>query len=96
MQCHKTGESVIVRLCTTVGSVATGQPSLTPKRYLAYLASFSRAATLRQVFDFLCTRLRLRPEDSRLWQLNDEVRPSPALDATNPAGRATLAYLLRR
>ncbi|CAN7937582.1 unnamed protein product [Ixodes hexagonus] len=55
-----------------VGSVATGQPSLTPKRYLAYLASFSRAATLRQVFDFLCTRLRLRPEDSRLWQLNDE------------------------
>ncbi|EEC09881.1 ubiquitin specific protease, putative [Ixodes scapularis] len=53
-------------------TAVVGSPSLTPKRYLAYLASFSRAATLRQVFDFLCTRLRLRPEDSRLWQLNDE------------------------
>ncbi|XP_037289082.2 ubiquitin specific protease 32 isoform X1 [Rhipicephalus microplus] len=60
-----------------VGGVAPGQPSTSPKRYLAYQASFSRTSTLRQVFDFLCTRLRLRPEDTRLWQLQDENNLSP-------------------
>lgn len=70
-----------------VGSVASayvggvgpgGQPSSTsPKRFLAYQASFSRTSTLRQVFDFLCTRLRLRPEDTRLWQLQDENNLTP-------------------
>uniref|UniRef100_A0A224Z2Y2 Ubiquitin carboxyl-terminal hydrolase 32 n=1 Tax=Rhipicephalus zambeziensis TaxID=60191 RepID=A0A224Z2Y2_9ACAR len=60
-----------------VGGVAPGQPSTSPKRYLAYQASFSRTSTLRQVFDFLCTRLRLRPEDTRLWQLQDENNLTP-------------------
>ncbi|XP_042222314.1 ubiquitin carboxyl-terminal hydrolase 32-like isoform X6 [Homarus americanus] len=43
-----------------------------PKRYLAYLAAFSRLATLRQVYDYLATKLRLRIEDIRLWYVRDE------------------------
>ncbi|KAH9383808.1 hypothetical protein HPB48_025578 [Haemaphysalis longicornis] len=58
------------------GSQASGG-SASPKRFLAYQASFSRTSTLRQVFDFLCTRLRLRPEDTRLWQLQDENNLTP-------------------
>lgn len=45
-----------------------------PKRYLAYLAAFSRLATLRQVYDYLASKLRLRVEDMRLWYVRDEVR----------------------
>jgi ubiquitin carboxyl-terminal hydrolase 6/32 len=44
-----------------------------PKRYLAYVAAFSRMATVKQVYDFLCSRLRIRPEDMRLWHYRDEV-----------------------
>lgn len=43
------------------------------KRYLAYLASFSHLATLRQVFEFICMRLRLRLEETRLWLYKDDV-----------------------
>ncbi|XP_068086711.1 ubiquitin carboxyl-terminal hydrolase 32 [Anabrus simplex] len=43
-----------------------------PKRQLAYVAAFSRMATVKQVYDFLCTRLRIRPEDMRLWHYRDE------------------------
>uniref|UniRef100_A0A2R5LJ75 Ubiquitin carboxyl-terminal hydrolase 32 n=1 Tax=Ornithodoros turicata TaxID=34597 RepID=A0A2R5LJ75_9ACAR len=56
-----------------VGSMAVGQINTTPKRYLAYLATFSRTSSLRQVFDFLCARLRLRSDDTRLWQMRDET-----------------------
>lgn len=45
-----------------------------PKRYLAYTAAFSRLATVRQVGEFLCDQLRLKPEDIRLWH----VPPSSA------------------
>ncbi|XP_022251040.1 ubiquitin carboxyl-terminal hydrolase 32-like [Limulus polyphemus] len=48
------------------------QSPTVPKRYLAYLASFSRMSVLKQVFDFLCTRLRLRQEDTRLWLYKDD------------------------
>lgn len=48
------------------------QSPTVPKRYLAYLASFSRMTVLKQVFDFLCTRLRLRQEDTRLWLYKDD------------------------
>ena len=44
-----------------------------PKRYLAYVAAFSRMATVKQVYDFLCSRLRIRAEDMRLWHYRDEV-----------------------
>lgn len=45
-------------------------PSLqTPKRYLAYTAAFSRLATVRQVTEFLCQRLKLKQEDVRLWHV---------------------------
>ncbi|KAF0300546.1 Ubiquitin carboxyl-terminal hydrolase 32 [Amphibalanus amphitrite] len=46
--------------------------STAPKRYLAYTAAFSRQATVRQLYDFLGSRLRLRPEDTRLWHVRDE------------------------
>ncbi|GFR09430.1 ubiquitin carboxyl-terminal hydrolase 32 [Trichonephila clavata] len=42
------------------------------KRYLAYLASFSNLATLRQIFEFICMRLRLRLEETRLWLYKDD------------------------
>ncbi|KFM78271.1 Ubiquitin carboxyl-terminal hydrolase 32, partial [Stegodyphus mimosarum] len=42
------------------------------KRYLAYLASFSRLASLRYVFEFICMRLRLRLEETRLWLYKDD------------------------
>ncbi|XP_037930663.1 ubiquitin carboxyl-terminal hydrolase 32 isoform X2 [Teleopsis dalmanni] len=40
-----------------------------PKRYLAYTAAFSRLATIRQIGEFLCVQLRLRPDDVRLWHI---------------------------
>lgn len=55
------------------GSGVGGSPQAaalqTPKKYLAYLAAFSRLATVRQMCDFLCARLKLRPEDVRLWHV---------------------------
>jgi hypothetical protein len=44
-----------------------------PKRYVAYMAAFSRMASVRQVYDYLCVTLRLRAEDARLWHVKDEV-----------------------
>ncbi|CAG0918046.1 unnamed protein product [Notodromas monacha] len=43
-----------------------------PRRYLAYVAAFSRSATWQQVMTYLCNRLRLQPEDVRLWLFKDE------------------------
>lgn len=40
-----------------------------PKRYLAYTAAFSRLATVKQVAEFLCQRLKLKLEDTRLWHI---------------------------
>lgn len=40
-----------------------------PKRYLAYTAAFSRLATVKQVEEFLCQRLKLKSEDVRLWHI---------------------------
>ncbi|XP_059478649.1 ubiquitin carboxyl-terminal hydrolase 32 [Neocloeon triangulifer] len=47
--------------------------STTPKRYVAYMAAFSRLATVRQVYEFLCSTLKLRAEDVRLWHCKDEI-----------------------
>lgn len=47
--------------------------SAVPKRYVAHTATFSRLATIRHVYNYLCNRLKLRPEDVRLWQFDDEV-----------------------
>lgn len=44
-----------------------------PKRYVAHTATFSRLATIRQVYNYLCNRLKIRPEDVRLWKFCDEV-----------------------
>uniref|UniRef100_W4VR89 ubiquitinyl hydrolase 1 n=1 Tax=Corethrella appendiculata TaxID=1370023 RepID=W4VR89_9DIPT len=40
-----------------------------PKKSLAYTAAFSRLATVKQVAEFLCARLKLRVEDIRLWHI---------------------------
>lgn len=44
-----------------------------PKRHLAYTAAFSRLATVKQVGDFLCQRLKLKYEDIRLWHVYNVV-----------------------
>ncbi|XP_042906047.1 ubiquitin carboxyl-terminal hydrolase 32 isoform X2 [Parasteatoda tepidariorum] len=77
-----TGRPVANPWAGAVGNVASsygGNPSLymtnlptVHKRYLAYLASFSHLATLRQVFEFICMRLRLRLEETRLWLYKDD------------------------
>ncbi|XP_062555918.1 ubiquitin carboxyl-terminal hydrolase 32 isoform X2 [Armigeres subalbatus] len=54
-----------------------------PKKYLAYTAAFSRLATVKQVAEFLCQRLKLRVEDIRLWHL-----------APIPTGVTEFPYLL--
>lgn len=57
------------------GAPAYGYPAaapIAPRRYLAYMASFSRLATLKQLYEFLSMRLRIRPEDIRLWHYKDE------------------------
>ncbi|XP_070572719.1 ubiquitin carboxyl-terminal hydrolase 32-like isoform X2 [Ptychodera flava] len=61
---------------TYVGSSShTNNTPAPPKRYLAYVAAFSRMHTIQQVYDFLCQRLRIRNEDMRLWNLKDENNP---------------------
>ena len=59
-------------LIATAGITHT--TSATPRRYLAYLAAFSKKHTLKQVYDFLSTRLRINKEDIRIWKFKDEVR----------------------
>lgn len=73
------------------GALTTGNyPSVSvpadlqpPKKYLAYTAAFSRLATIKQVAEFLCQRLKLRVEDIRLWHL-----------VSTPAGVTEFPYLL--
>lgn len=74
-QVGNTWTGVVGTMSSACGNATTGfinSISLVPKRYLAYLASFSRMATLKQVFDYLCARLRLRLEDTRLWLYRDD------------------------
>ncbi|CRK98075.1 CLUMA_CG011444, isoform A [Clunio marinus] len=40
-----------------------------PKKYLAYIAAFSRLATVKQVAEFLCARLKLKQDTIRLWHM---------------------------
>ncbi|KAF5303286.1 hypothetical protein FQA39_LY10025 [Lamprigera yunnana] len=44
-----------------------------PRRYLAHTAAFSRLANVRQVIEFLSTRLGLRVEDVRLWHVKENA-----------------------
>jgi ubiquitin carboxyl-terminal hydrolase 6/32 len=48
---------------------------IVPKKYLAYIAAFSRLATIRQVGEFLCMRLKLKQDTIRLWHMgqNGEI-----------------------
>ena len=44
----------------------------TPRRYLAYTATFSRQHTIQQIYEFLCTKLRFSREDTRLWKIGSK------------------------
>lgn len=53
-----------------VGYTSAAANSLqTPKKYLAYIAAFSRLATVKQVGEFLCARLKLKQDTIRLWHM---------------------------
>lgn len=56
------------------GTNSLTTPHAPPKRYMAYVAAFSRMNTIQQVYDYLCTRLRIRNEDVRLWSMEDESK----------------------
>ena len=74
---------IYVPLAAAAG-LAGNQPQ-PPRRYMAYVASFSRKHTLRQVYEFLTMRLRISREDMRLWKFKDEVSSlaaSPDYDDT--------------
>ncbi|KAK9874217.1 hypothetical protein WA026_002571 [Henosepilachna vigintioctopunctata] len=49
----------------------TSGPVSSPRRYLAHTAAFSRLANVRQVMEFLCSRLALKIEDVRIWHVKD-------------------------
>ncbi|KAK6968759.1 Ubiquitin carboxyl-terminal hydrolase 32, partial [Biomphalaria glabrata] len=51
-------------------SFANG-PTL-PRRFHAHTASFSRKHTLAQIYEFLCSKLRLYREDFRLWKIHSK------------------------
>ncbi|CAH1801921.1 unnamed protein product [Owenia fusiformis] len=62
-----------------IGGIAIGagssfptQTVTTPRRYIAYTASFSCQHSLKQIFDFMCTRIRVNRDDLRLWKFKDE------------------------
>ncbi|XP_071178506.1 ubiquitin carboxyl-terminal hydrolase 32-like [Mytilus edulis] len=44
----------------------------TPRRYVAYTATFSRQHTVQQIYEFLCTKLRFSREDTRLWKIGSK------------------------
>lgn len=54
---------------------STNSSLIAPKKYLAYIAAFSRLATIRQVGEFLCIRLKLKQDTIRLWHMgqNGEI-----------------------
>lgn len=63
----------------TAGNAVSTAALQPPKRYLAYTAAFSRLATIKQVAEFLCQRLKLKFEDIRLWHescLLEEEQPT--------------------
>ena len=45
----------------------------TVKRYHAYQGAFSRRTAIRQIEDFLCSRIGVKAEDLRLWHFRDEA-----------------------
>ncbi|CAH0394748.1 unnamed protein product [Bemisia tabaci] len=48
-------------------------PGVSLKKQLSYTAAFSKLATVKHVYDFLCSKLRFRAEDMRLWHYFDEA-----------------------
>ncbi|KAL0267099.1 UNVERIFIED_CONTAM: hypothetical protein PYX00_009454 [Menopon gallinae] len=61
-----------VGITGTTGYAYVTSLTPTPKRYLAYVGAFSRMATLKQMYQYLCNKLRIRFEDMRLWLYRDE------------------------
>ena len=52
-------------------SVNAAMPTST-RRYHAFQSAFSRRTTVKQIADFLSSRLHLKHEDVRLWHFRDE------------------------
>lgn len=63
-----------------------------PKKYLAYIAAFSRLATVKQVGDFLCERLKLKQDTIRLWHMGQNG-DAPYLLEDEPSTLEELAFL---
>ena len=67
----------LFRLCecvyVCVGAAGMAVGSSPPRRYVAYLATFSCKHTLQQLYEFLTTNLKISREDMRLWKVRDEV-----------------------
>ncbi|GJQ78053.1 hypothetical protein Trydic_g2397 [Trypoxylus dichotomus] len=55
----------------STAGITTTTPVVSPRRYVAHTAAFSRLANIRQVIEFLSVRLALRLEDIRLWHVKD-------------------------
>lgn len=51
----------------------TSTPVSSPRRYLAHTAAFSRLANVRQVIEFLASRLGLKLEDVRVWHIKESA-----------------------
>ena len=57
-----------------LGPVSGGNASnLTPKRYHAYQAGFSRRTNILQIEEFLSQRLNVKIEDMRMWFYRDDT-----------------------
>ncbi|CAL1537349.1 unnamed protein product, partial [Lymnaea stagnalis] len=76
---HQTNSQRPAPATTFTGGVMTGLNSMAlnftanstqPRRYHAYTASFSRKHTMAQIYEFLCSKLRLYREDIQLWKVN--------------------------
>ena len=56
-----------------LGPTGSGNTSnLSPKRYHAYQAGFSRRTNILQIEEFLSQRLNVKIEDMRMWFYRDE------------------------
>ncbi|KAK3083744.1 hypothetical protein FSP39_002517 [Pinctada imbricata] len=69
-------------MAISMSSYVSSQPT-TPRRYVAFMATFSRQHTLQQVYEFLCTKLRFNREDLRLWKLGAKEDNMTILDDEN-------------
>ncbi|XP_065831123.1 ubiquitin carboxyl-terminal hydrolase 32-like isoform X2 [Oscarella lobularis] len=54
------------------GNSAAGPSVQQPRRVLGYSAAFSKKMTIKQMYAYIQTRLKIKPEDLRLWDMKPE------------------------